>query len=123
MDGRYLQIDHRIPYEVVGDREQNQIDQKVPDFEDFMLLDASNQRTKSWSCENCNNWKKDRIEAICRSCFWAFPENYTHIAGKQIRRVVIQWSGSEVDEFDRLQAQAQSAGISVSALLKRLSKS
>ena len=97
MDGRYLQIDHRVPYEVTGDVQPL----GETRLEDYMLLDASNQRAKSWSCENCQNWKDERIESVCRTCFWAFPEKYTHIAGRQARRVIIEWSGPEVEAFER----------------------
>ena len=45
---RYLQIDHRILYEILTED-----DQRNP--EDFMLLCASCQRAKSWSCEHCEN--------------------------------------------------------------------
>ena len=55
MDARYLQIDHRIPYEVDGDASL-----ASADLDAFMLLDASNQRAKSWSCEHCENWQKIR---------------------------------------------------------------
>jgi predicted restriction endonuclease len=43
---RYLQIDHKIPYEVGGDINAKQ------DVTDFMLLCASCNRAKSWSCEH-----------------------------------------------------------------------
>jgi len=47
---RYLQIDHRVPYEVAGEEIG---DERTP--EKFMLLSGAAQRQKSWSCENCNN--------------------------------------------------------------------
>lgn len=59
---------------------------------------------------------------MCRSCFWASPENYTHVAEEQIRRVDIEWRGDEVKAFDKLRARAERADISVAALLKKLSK-
>jgi hypothetical protein len=49
---RELQIDHRIPFEIGGDLEKLSTD---PD--DYMLLSASANRAKSWSCENCPNWE------------------------------------------------------------------
>jgi len=45
-----------------------------------MLLDASSQRAKSWSCERCHNWIEIRDQDVCRNCFWTFPEHYTNIA-------------------------------------------
>lgn len=83
LEARYLQIDHRIPYTMSGDSSHDK-----ENLEAYMLLDASSQRAKSWSCEQCRNWQNDRDEAICRSCFWAAPEDYIHIAGEQVRRAI-----------------------------------
>lgn len=118
MDGRYLQIDHRVPYEVVGEESRDEAN-----LEEYMLLDASSQRAKSWSCEQCRNWQKDRDAAVCRSCFWASPENYSHIAGEQVRRIDIEWRGSdEVKAFDKLRVRAEREDVTVAAFLKRLVK-
>ena len=116
MDGRYLQIDHRVPYEVAGDVQPH----GEARLEDYMLLDASNQRAKSWSCENCSNWNDERLEHVCRTCFWAFPESYTHIAGREIRRAIVEWSGPEIEAYEKLCARAQRKGIPVTALIKRM---
>lgn len=99
IDERELQIDHRIPYEVGGDV----VDNKP---EDFMLLSGSANRAKSWSCEHCENWKNLKQPDICVSCYWAYPENYQHIAMRQIRRLDILWQGNEVAEYDALKRQA-----------------
>lgn len=112
---RYLQIDHRVPYEVAGDSVH---DEDQP--EDYMLLDASSQRAKSWSCEHCSNWQEGRSEAVCRSCFWAFPEDYAHIAGEHIRRVDIEWRGLEVEVFERIRKLAENEDTTVAALIKKL---
>lgn len=117
LDGRYLQIDHRVPYEVTGDGAH---DETNPDA--YMLLDASSQRAKSWSCEACSNWKEIQDEAICHSCMWAFPENYSHIAMKQVRRVDVQWQDDETIIFDALKARADAEGTSVAAILKSLAR-
>lgn len=74
LDERVLQIDHRIPYRIAGDAGLAE-----HDVEEYMLLDASSQRAKSWSCEQCRNMEI-RDPSICRKCFWAFPEAYEHIA-------------------------------------------
>lgn len=112
---RYLQIDHRVPYEVAGESSH---DENRP--EDYMLLDASSQRAKSWSCEQCPNLTGVRDEAVCRTCFWAFPENYTHIAGEQVRRVDIEWRGSEVEAFERIRDRAEKEDSTIAAYIKRL---
>lgn len=116
LDERYLQIDHRVPYEVGGDSSD-----MAP--ESFMLIDASSQRTKSWSCEHCKNFLSLHDETVCLKCFWAMPEKYSHVAMNPERRVELSWSGQEVEIFDGLSAEAQKAGISIQELLKkRLSK-
>ncbi|MDR2213716.1 MAG: helix-turn-helix domain-containing protein [Pseudomonadales bacterium] len=113
LDKRYLQIDHRVPYEVAGD------DGGPLDPGDFMLLDASSNRAKSWSCEHCDNFRMKRDSAICRACFWASPENYSHVAETQSRRIELVWSGDEVANFERLQNAAQASGVDISAYIKR----
>lgn len=92
--GRALQIDHKVPYEVGGDDEEEIID-------DFMLLCGSCNRSKSWTCENCNNWNGDQDVTICLSCMWGSPESYKHIAMNQKRRLEIVWEESEVMYFDQ----------------------
>jgi hypothetical protein len=57
LEPRYLQIDHRVPYEVAGNASGETL-------EDYMLLDASDQRSKSWSCEHCDNWRTLRQPEI-----------------------------------------------------------
>ena len=93
---RYLQIDHRVPYEVGGDPagELN--------ITDYMLLCGSCNRAKSWSCEHCRNWKTDHLIDICKSCYWGCPEDYKHVALRLIRRLDITWTEDEVAEYDRL---------------------
>ena len=95
-----LQIDHRIPFEIAGDARHAD-----EDVDAYMLLCASANRAKSWSCEHCPNWQ-DRIEDACRSCYWAYPDDYTHVAMRELRRLDIVWEHDEVHEYDRLQAEA-----------------
>lgn len=113
MEGRYLQIDHRIPYEIAGEGTGHL------DTDDFMLLDTSSNRAKSWSCERCENFRTKRDPAICKRCFWASPEDYDHIAETETRRIDIVWNGAEVEQFEALLAQAQSEGTELSAFIKR----
>lgn len=116
-ESRYLQIDHRVPYEVAGESAH---DEDQPNA--YMLLTASSQRAKSWSCERCPNWRHDRDAAVCGSCFWAFPDNYTHVAGDRVRRVDIEWHGSEVEIFERIRNRAESEDATVAAFIKRLAE-
>jgi hypothetical protein len=97
---RYLQIDHRIPYEVAGDDEG----QLNPD--DFMLLCGSCNRAKSWSCEHCSNWTDDQDLDVCKTCYWASPENYNHVSLQEIRRVKITWSGNEISDYNKIEKEA-----------------
>jgi len=95
---RYLQIDHRIPYEVAGD-ERGGLEPG-----EFMLICGSCNRAKSWSCEHCHNWKSDRDPRVCNTCYWGCPERYVHIALRTIRRLDLVWAEDEVSDYDRLVA-------------------
>jgi len=97
---RELQIEHRVPFEIAGDDGS-----LSEDISEYMLLCASANRAKSWSCENCPNWQKKDI-ATCQSCYWAYPESYTHIATRDIRRLDLLWSGEEIADYDRLVEEA-----------------
>ena len=94
IDERLLQIDHRIPYEIGGEQDEKNVDC-------YMLLSPSANRAKSWTCEHCSNWTKKDVD-FCRYCFWAHPENYTHIAGKEERRIIITFTDNEVEDYNRL---------------------
>ena len=96
---RDLQIDHRIPFEIAGDSSN------LNDAREYMLLCASANRAKSWSCENCENWQRKEI-SICESCYWAYPESYNHVAMRDIRRLDVLWAGEEVAEYNRLRKEA-----------------
>ena len=94
---RYLQIDHRIPYEISTDK-----DFSKRDVLNYMLLCGSCNRAKSWSCEHCENWKKKKDPAICKTCYWASPENYDHIAKKMVRRLDLIWIDKDVNNYEDL---------------------
>lgn len=113
-DSIYLQIDHRVPYEYMADPAVLAID-------DFMLL-----------CAECNR-KKDRATItgcsvtcfttkdpkIIRSCYWASPENYTHICMKPERRTDITWSGDdEVQLAARLASEAANQSMTLTDYIK-----
>lgn len=94
MDEGILQVDHRIPYEIAGEQDERNI-------ELYMLLSPSANRAKSWTCEHCDNWiNKDPV--YCVNCFWASPEKYEHIAGKQQRIISIVFTGDEVEDYKKL---------------------
>ncbi|MBD2505959.1 HNH endonuclease [Nostoc muscorum FACHB-395] len=98
VDKRELQIDHRVPFEVDGEPEL--------EAESFMLLCGSANRAKSWSCEHCENWKSIKDKSICLSCYWAYPESYTHVAMQQVRRIDLMWQGDNIESYEKLKQQA-----------------
>lgn len=110
---RYLQIDHRIPYEVAGDPD---------DFErnprEYMLLCGSCNRAKSWSCEHCENWHSLKAPEVCMGCYWAQPESYKHVAMRDVRRLDIVWTDRDVEVYEELSQQAKDSGVSVSEYVK-----
>jgi hypothetical protein len=113
-EDRYLTIDHKTPYEVAGDSAS---DEQNP--EDFMLLCGTCQRKKSWSCEHCTNWTTSQDLDICKTCYWSSPEDYSHLAQKQIKRLDLTWSGDEVGIYNKLKDEAVSKGISINDLVKQ----
>jgi hypothetical protein len=93
-----LQIDHRVPFEVDGE--------PALEPENFMLLCGSANRAKSWSCEHCENWNSIKDKSVCLSCYWAYPENYVHIAMRQVRRVDLLWEGDDIKVYETLKQRA-----------------
>jgi len=115
MDKRVLQIDHRVPYEVDGNDEAGTLN---PD--DFMLLCGSANGARSWSCEHCENWTAKKDKKICLSCYWAYPEDYSHVAMRQIRRLDLIWEGDDVTSYDRLKEDAAAYGASLPEFVKEI---
>ncbi len=114
-DPIFLQIDHRIPYDFMGDSKSEF------NLNDFMLLCATCNRKKDKATEICaKTCFKTKNLKIIRSCFWASPENYTHICMEPIRRAEIVWKGSEVKSFDRLAKKAKVKGKNIGSYIKNL---
>ncbi len=109
---RYLQIDHRIPYEVGGDQLAEL------DLNDFMLVCGSCNRVKSWSCEHCTNWKDTHDEKVCRNCYWASPLDYVHVALRLVRRLDITWTESEVAQYECLKELASKVNVELPDFVK-----
>jgi 5-methylcytosine-specific restriction endonuclease McrA len=109
---RNLQIDHRIPFEI--DPGSGEL---VPD--EYQMLCGSCNRTKSRTCEtDCPNWQA-RDPEVCRTCMWASPDDYQHIATIPRRQVTLTWVGDDVGVYDELRAAAESAGEDVTTFLRR----
>ncbi|HUY33217.1 MAG TPA: HNH endonuclease signature motif containing protein [Pirellulales bacterium] len=102
-DARYLQVDHRVPYEVQGDSPGATADE-------FMALCGSCNRAKSWSCEHCENWLTSKDPNVCLTCYWGNPTSYTHIALAPIRRIDLVWLADEVAEYEGLLELATRGG-------------
>ena len=93
MEERLLQVDHRIPYEIGGEPAEGNTDC-------YMLLSPSANRAKSWTCEHCPNWTvKD--PSVCKHCFWAYPESYTHVAGQKQRQIILTFTDDEVESYQK----------------------
>jgi hypothetical protein len=117
MEERDLQIDHRVPFEVDGDGNNDM------NPNNFMLLSGSANRAKSWSCEQCENWNHKKDKAICLSCYWAYPENYLHIAMLPIRRIDLIWQGENVEQYEQIKEHAISAQQNIPDFIKGIIES
>lgn len=117
LEARYLQIDHRIPYQVAGETLAGNL---KPD--EFMLVCGSCNRAKSWSCEHCENGTKRKDPTICQSCYWAPPRRYKHIAMRESRRLDVVWIENEVHDYERLRKQADAAGEPMPQYVKEVLK-
>lgn len=116
--GRSLQIDHRVPYEVLGDVQAAALDVK-----DHMLLCGSCNRAKSWSCEHCDNWLRNKNPETCKTCYWANPLSYQHVSMQELRRMDLTWTGSEVPDFEALRNKAARSGTALQLYVKALLRS
>jgi len=117
-DEKLLQIDHRIPYEYMGDARS-----LTPKIDDFMLLCGEcNKKKDQATIEGCSKTcflTKDI--KIIRSCYWSSPENYTHICMKPIRRMEITWFGNEdVSDYDEINEQALHQNKTVQEIVKHI---
>lgn len=115
-ESRYLQVDHRVPYEVAGEA-QGELNP-----EHFMLVCGSCNRAKSWSCEHCENGLKEKSPSVCLKCYWANPENYVHIALREIRRADIVWEEDEVQVYEKLKRQAEENSSQLPEFVKKVIK-
>lgn len=110
-----LQSDHRIPFLVAGES-------ITQNLNDYMLVCAPHNRSKSWTCEHCKNGIEDKKIPICATCYWASPENYKHVATEPERRVDITWQGNEVRDYEKLKRAAGKDKTTVSNYLKTLAR-
>lgn len=109
-----LQVDHRVPYEIGGDRIS------LEDQAAYMLVCRPCNRAKSWACEHCQNWSGAKQPQICETCYWAHPENYAHVAMQPLRRLELIWSGNQINEYEALKRQAEAHGLSLAEYVHML---
>lgn len=114
-DERLLQPDHRIPYEIGGDPDD------MMDTKYFQLLSPSANRDKSWACEHCLNWKDKDIK-MCKCCYYAYPENYLHIAGQDEKRLDVVFRKNDLEIYDMIIEVAKTYKISNQEAFKRIAK-
>lgn len=110
---RYLQLDHRVPFEVAGEPARREV-------KEYMPLCGSCNRAKSWSCEHCENWVEKKDVMVCARCYWASPENYDHVAMKQMRRLDVVWEGKEVGDFETVAEAAKQTDEPMPNFVKRV---
>lgn len=114
-DESHLQIDHRIPYRISGDTDGGQ-----KNAADFMLLSGAAQRQKSWACEHCSNFIKQKDKKTCQKCYWAFPESFDHVATKQERRIDLTYGPGEICEYIKLTEIAKQNNTTIQEEIKSL---
>jgi hypothetical protein len=112
---RMLQADHRVPFHIGGDPE-------VLETKAFMPLCASDNRAKSMSCETCPNWQVRDVD-MCKACYWHDPEDYSHVATVDERRLTITARDDDVATIDDLKAEADALAMTIGDLvLQRLAE-
>lgn len=114
---RYLQVDHRIPYQVAGEASMVA---EVGDTDAFMLVSGAANRQKSWSCEHCANLTGAKDPAVCSRCYWAAPESYEHVATRELRTVSLTWEGEAISDHQRLLEQAEASGLTLPEFIQRV---
>jgi len=108
-----LQVDHRVPYQVAGESLKGTA---TP----YMVLDGTCNRRKSWICEHCPNLLRYKKVETCQRCYWADPEQHTHVAMEQLRRVDVVFSGEETKSFDKFRRAGKRENKSVRDRIKEL---
>ena len=53
-------------------------------------------------------------------CYWGNPEDYNHIALKQVRRLDLQWNGDEIKYYDALKIIADQHKLELPDFIKQI---
>jgi hypothetical protein len=68
------------------------------------------------------NGHGDKNIAVCKNCYWGNPFNYSHIALKDVRRLDIQWDGTEVADYDDIKEASDNQKIELPNFVKNILK-
>lgn len=79
-------------------------------------------RAKSWTCEHCENWKMSKDTHICNTCIFGSPENYTHIAMRQMRNLTLNWIDDEVQDYEKIEREAAKIALPIDIHVKNILK-
>lgn len=63
---------------------------------------------------------RPQINFFVRHPYWAYPEEYSHVAMRHIRRLDLIWEGDDVTSYDRLKEDAAAYGISLPVFVKEI---
>ena len=85
-----------------------------------MLVCGSCNRSKSWTCESCENWLNHKRVATCQTCLWGSPEAYQHVAMEQRRSLTVTWQGEEISLFEKLKTSAEEEDLPLPDYVRRL---
>ena len=91
-----LQVEHRVPFGVSSAAEGDW------DLDDFGLACGSCNMAKKKACGECPNFRGAKDPDVCRSCYWAVPDDHSHVATVHRRRLDLVWDGAETALFDAL---------------------
>lgn len=57
---------------------------------------------------------------FCKSCYYAFPEHYEHIAGKQEKKIELVFENDDIDIYNKIVEIADEHSLSSKDVIKRL---
>ena len=57
--------------------------------------------------------------AICKSCYWASPEEYEHVAMVAARRADVVWLAKDVKSFDKFRDACKKSGETIQDGIKK----
>jgi hypothetical protein len=114
-ESRYLQTDHRIPYELqVMSHQSKRILMALCCFV-ARVIERNHGHANIGSIG-----KKKKILPFAKNVIGGSPENYLHIALRSIRRLDIHWEEHEIKSYDRIKALADREKTSLPDFVKKV---